>query len=31
LIDADIEILAMKEEKPNLEDIFISSTKGVVS
>jgi ABC-2 type transport system ATP-binding protein len=31
LIDADIEILEMAEVRPDLEDIFLDSTKGVVS
>ena len=31
LIDADLEILEMREEAPNLEDIFMMSTKGIVS
>jgi ABC-2 type transport system ATP-binding protein len=31
LIDADIPVLEMREERPDLEDIFMESTKGVVS
>jgi ABC-2 type transport system ATP-binding protein len=31
LIEADIEILGMSEELPDLEDIFLETTKGVVS
>jgi ABC-2 type transport system ATP-binding protein len=31
LIESDIEILGMSEELPDLEDIFLETTKGVVS
>jgi len=31
LIQAEIEILEMHEERPDLEDIFLESTKGIVS
>jgi ABC-2 type transport system ATP-binding protein len=31
LIDADLEILGMAEQRMNLEDVFLSSTKGVVT
>ncbi len=31
LLDNDIEVLELVEDRPNLEDIFIASTKGVVS
>ncbi len=31
LLDEDIEILGMSEDKPDLEDIFIKSTKGEVT